>query len=485
MLDHEPTRQKGTKWLVIGAAAVAGLFLVVCVGLAGFAVGRAITSSETITEVIRETVPPAVVTEVVEVTRAVTVTPETDDEGGTAVEEPEDAQAGDMTVPVPPVDEPVTLPPVQEAPTTEAPAEELPVYTNIEDVDLAVLYEVWQLVEQQFDGQLPAEEDLLYSLIEGSLETLDDQYTRFIPPDIAARMREDMGGSVSGIGAFVRETEDGLIEIVAPISGQPAELVGLRAGDIVITVDEEAVIGKSFDETLLLIRGPEGTVVVLEIAREGEEELLSFTITRTRFEVPVTEAKLLPENIAYIRLLEFNQVATERLLADLDVLLAQNPAGLILDLRNNPGGFLNQSVAIADVFLPSSVVLIERNNQGLDETFRVDDGDVGEAIPLVVLVNRASASASEIVAGALRDNGRAILIGETTFGKGSVQQVYTLSNGGELRVTIARWYTPNNVSISEAGITPDIEVEAPADIIFGSDNDTQLQRAIEYLLTGE
>ncbi|MCA9977027.1 MAG: hypothetical protein KC413_14800, partial [Anaerolineales bacterium] len=135
--------------------------------------------------------------------------------------------------------------------------------------------------------------------------------------------------------------------------------------------------------------------------------------------------------------------------------------------------------------LPTSVVLIERNNQGLDDTFRVDDGDVGESIPMVVLVNQASASAAEIVAGALRDNGRAILIGETTFGKGSVQQVHTLSNGAELRVTIARWYTPANVSISQEGITPDIEVEAPADIVFGSDNDAPLQRAVDYLLNGE
>lgn len=478
MQDNEPIKQNRPNWLVIGAASMAGLFLMVCVGLAGFALGRS-TGSKAATEST-----PDVVTQVVEVTRQVTAVAEVDNDVVANAEN--DTQANEASPVAQATVAAPTVAPVQETPTAEtAEPTETAVYTDIQDIDLDVLYEVWNIVSQQFDGQLPPEEDLLYALIEGSLTTLDDQYTRFIRPDIAARLREDMGGSVSGIGAFVRETEDGLIEIVAPIEGQPAELVGLHAGDIIVSVDGESVIGKSFDEVLLLVRGPEGTTVTIEVAREGEEAFLPFTITRARFEVPVTVSEMLPDNIAYIRLLEFNQVANERMLADMDELLAQNPTGLILDLRNNPGGFVNQAVAIADIFLPTSVVLIEKNNQGLDDTFRVDDGDIGEAIPMVVLVNQASASAAEIVAGALHDNGRAILIGATTFGKGSVQQVHTLSNGAELRVTIARWYTPNDVSISAAGITPDIEVEAPADIIFGSENDVQLQRAVEYLLNGE
>ncbi|MCA9977028.1 MAG: PDZ domain-containing protein, partial [Anaerolineales bacterium] len=399
MVDHEPTGQKQTNWLVIGAVAIAALFLVMCVGLAGFALGRSTTSTETVQETIRETV-----TELVEVTREVTVVPTASDTGSAEQSEVDDTQAGTVDTPALPTTEPTAPPLTQETPTEPAPAEIPSLYSDISELDLDVLYEVWDIVERQFDGDLPAEEDLLFSLIEGSLGTLDDEYTRFIRPDIAARMREDMGGSISGIGAFVRETEDGLIEIVAPIEGQPAELVGLRAGDIIVTVDGESVIGKTFDEVLLLVRGPEGSVVVIEVAREGEEAYLPFTITRARFEVPVTEAEMLPGNIAYIRLLEFNQVATERMLADLDELLAQNPDGLILDLRNNPGGFLNQAVSIADIFLPTSVVLIERNNQGLDDTFRVDDGDVGESIPMVVLVNQASASDAEIVAGALPAN---------------------------------------------------------------------------------
>ena len=155
----------------------------------------------------------------------------------------------------------------------------------------------------------------------------------------------------------------------------------------------------------------------------------------------------------------------------------------MLDLRDKPGGFLDQSVAVADAFLPAGVALYERNRRGLDDTFVTQDGDAAEAIPLVVLVNAGSASASEIVAGALQDRGRAVLVGETTFGKGSVQQIHTLDGGAELRVTVARWYTPNNNSISGQGITPDIAVDTPEDL--GGPEDGQLMRAIEYLLTGE
>lgn len=358
-------------------------------------------------------------------------------------------------------------------------------YTDIQNIDLSLLYEVWNLIEERFDGELPPEEVLLQALINGSISTLEDEYTRYIVPQVATRLREDMGGSVSGIGAFVTENSDGLMEIVAPISGQPAELAGLLPGDVIVGVNGQSVIGFSFDEVLLMVRGPAGTQVTLEIVRQGEEEPLFFTITRARFEVPVVEAEMLEGNVAYIRLLEFNQLATERTAEALSDLLAQNPQGLVLDLRNNPGGFLNQSVSVADLFLPEAVILLERNNQGLDEIFSAVSGEIGETIPMVVLVNRGSASASEIVAGALQDNGRAIVMGETSFGKGSVQQVFALSNGGELRVTIARWYTPNNVSISDNGITPDIVVEMPLDVRFRSPEDVQLQRAVDYLLNGE
>lgn len=349
--------------------------------------------------------------------------------------------------------------------------------------DFAIFDEVWDRVERDFDGPLPQDDDLLYGAIEGSLATLDDQFTSFIRPELAARLREDMEGSVSGIGAIVNENDDGFFEIVAPIEGQPAMEAGLLPGDIIVAVDGASVLGVSFDEVILLVRGPSGSEVHLTVRREGVDEPLEFTIERTTFEVPVVEAEMVTDEIAYVRLFDFSRNADTKLLDALDELLAQNPQGLILDLRNNPGGFLDQSIAIADIFLPQSVVAYERNRSGLDQTFTADSGDVAETIPLVVLVNEASASASEIVAGAVQDNGRAIIIGATTFGKGSVQTIHTLSDGSELRVTIARWYTPDNRSIGEEGIAPDIEAESP--LLIGGEDDTQLQRAIEYFQTGQ
>lgn len=433
---------------------VTAVSLCLCMGVAGFAIGRSTAKPETVVET-------AVETETVEVTRTVIET-----------------ELVEVTREVEVVGESQSPPAPTPPPTA---AEGIPSAQT--DMDFSVFDETWDVIEENFDGDLPAEEDILHAAIEGSIDALDDDFTRYIPPDVAARLREDMGGSVSGIGAFVRETDEGFFEIVAPIEGQPADLAGLQPGDIVYTVDGENVIGLSFDEVILLVRGPSGTTVVLTVLREGEEEPLEFSIVRTTFEVPTVEAEMLPDNIAYIRLLEFNRNAERSVLEELEPLLAQQPQGLILDLRRNPGGYLDQSVAVADIFLPESVVLYERNRSGLDHTFSADDGDIAETIPLVVLVDEASASASEIVAGAIQDNGRGTIIGSVTFGKGSVQSVQQLSDGAELRVTIARWYTPDNNTIDKAGITPDIEVDSPIDI--GGEDDAQLQRAVEFILTGQ
>lgn len=358
---------------------------------------------------------------------------------------------------------------------------------NDEAIDLTVFHEVWRLVESEFDGELPENNDLLYEAIGGSLNALDDNYTRFIRPEIAERLRDDLDGSVSGIGAIVRPHDDGLVEIVRPIDGQPADMAGLLAGDLIIEVDGQSVGSMSFDEFLLLVRGPEGTAVTLSIVRKDVEEPMEFSLIRAEFEVPIVETQVFEEDaqtVAYVRLSSFTKSAEEELSSALATLLAQNPDGIILDLRDNGGGFLDQAVAVADLFLPEGVVLYERSSKGeLDETFRSESGDIAEDLPLVVLVNAGSASASEIVAGAVQDNGRGVLVGEPTFGKGSVQHVHTLSDGSELRVTIARWYTPDNRSISEEGVLPDLEVATPEDL--GGDDDEQLQRAIDYLLNGD
>ena len=457
----ESTKASPVKWILLVLGVLALICLVSTVGAASFYFGRASASSE-LAEVAPETV---------EVTRQVEV----------------EVTVVQTAVPLPtatPIQLDVTVvePEVPTPEPTDGPAETAVPLDDATELDLSTFYEAWDIISQQYDGELPSKEDLLYAIIGGSVETLDDPYTRFLEPDVAARFREDMGGSVEGIGAFVRETEDGFVEIVRPIDGQPADQVGLQAGDLIIGVDGESVVGQGIDEVLLKVRGPQGSVVMLTILRDGEEEL-EFTVTRTRFEVPIIESQMVTDNIGYIHLTEFNANAMERTLQAINELTAQGAQALIFDLRDNPGGFLDQSVGVADLFLADGVVLFERNNQGLEETFTAEPGDEAESIPMVVLINAASASASEIVAGALRDNGRATLIGETTFGKGSVQQLHTLSDGSELRVTIARWYTPDNISISEAGITPDIEVASPEDFTLGGEGDTQLERAIEYLQT--
>lgn len=398
--------------------------------------------------------------------------------------------------PIPPTEVPTDVPTSTPessitvvVPTTQAQEFAPPAGSPLAGVDFSTFYEVWDLIATEFDGSLPESDDMRNAIIAGSLETLDDNYTRYVSPEVAERMREDQQGAVEGIGAFVIENDEGLFEIVRPIDGQPADLAGVQAGDVLIEVDGESVLDLTFDEVILMVRGPQGTTVDLKFLREGEDEPVEFTIVRTRFEVPIVESELLPQEmtggqtIGYIHLTEFSRTAEERLLEALSELMDQGITGLVFDLRDNPGGFLDQSIAVADAFLPEGVVLYERNIRGLDETFRTLDGDIAEGIPLVVLVNSGSASASEIVAGAIQDRGRAVLVGETTFGKGSVQQVHPLSDGSELRVTIARWYTPNNNSIDGEGIAPDIEVETPEDL--GGPEDGQLMRAIEYLLTGQ
>jgi carboxyl-terminal processing protease len=247
-------------------------------------------------------------------------------------------------------------------------------------------------------------------------------------------------------------------------------------------VNGESVLGKSVVAIVSEVKGPRGTEVTLTIVRESRSEPFDITVTRDIIELPIVEAEILEDGIAYVRLTSFTASSASKLEEAVAEQLSDEPKALILDLRDNPGGFLSQSVAVADLFLSDGIVLFRRDSSGNEEIFESDDGDLAEEIPLAVLINAGSASASEIVAGAIQDRGRGILIGETTIGKGSVQKSYTLSDGSELRVTISRWYTPDDNSISEVGISPDILVDT-SELIDG-EYDDQLQRAIEYLLSG-
>jgi carboxyl-terminal processing protease len=346
-----------------------------------------------------------------------------------------------------------------------------------------LFWEAWDLIQQDYYGDLPSEEKMTYGAIRGALNTLDDPNTGFVEPDIAAINRENASGSFEGIGAYITMRDNRLV-IVNTFEGQPAEQAGLRRGDIVLQVDDTPIENMSIYEAITLIRGPAGTQVRLTILREAEEPF-EVNITRVSIDIPLVESAILEDGIAYVQLYQFNSDASVKLGDALEEILRENPRGLILDLRGNPGGFLNEAILTAGLFLPEGkAVLMERLKDGTERMFETSDAPVAPDIEMVVLVDGGSASASEIVAGALQDYDRAALVGEKTFGKGSVQLLHELSNGAELRVTIARFFTPNDRAIHGEGLEPDIEVALTQEDVE-ADLDPQLDRAIEYLLNGQ
>jgi carboxyl-terminal processing protease len=378
-----------------------------------------------------------------------------------------------------------TSPPTatDEIPPTEAPTSlPLPTPSNDDEEIFQVFWEVWALIQRDYYGELPGMQDVTYAAIRGMLNAVDDPFTTFVTPKEAAIRAEDDSGEYEGIGAYVDIDEEGKLIVVAPFEGSPAEAAGLQPEDRVIAVDGVSIVGLSLSEMISKVRGPAGSEVVLTVEREGEQPF-DVTVTRDRFELEISEAEMLENDIGYIRLREFGSLASDELMKDMEELLAQNPRGIILDLRFNPGGWLDQALEVSDIFLDDGVILTQRWKDGTEQVFEAKAGGIGEEIPLVVLVDRGSASASEIVAGALQDQGRAILIGEKTFGKGAVQTVHTLSDGSQLMVTSAMWFTPNDRLIHGEGLSPDIEVPYPEELEEGED--PQLERAIEYFLTGE
>lgn len=369
-------------------------------------------------------------------------------------------------------------------PTSTPTLVPVPTPTNEDEETFQLFWEVWDLVQRNFYGELPDMRTITYAAIRGMLSVLGDEYTAFIEPEPAAILAEDATGKFEGIGAYVKMNEEGILEISGVFEGGPAESAGLRKGDRVLAVDGVSVIGVSLYEAIGRIRGPAGTRVTLLIEREGVEKPFEVTIIREALEIPIIDVEMRDDGIGIIRLYEFSATASDLVERGLEELLDQGARGIVFDLRYNPGGWLEQAVKVSDIFLDDGVILFERWSDGQERVFEAAPGDVGEEIPLVVLVNGGSASASEIVAGALQDHERAVLVGERTFGKGSVQRPFSLSDGSELRVTVAHWFTPNNRAIHNEGLTPDIEVPWPEEeVVEGVD--PQLDRAVEYLLTGK
>jgi carboxyl-terminal processing protease len=339
-------------------------------------------------------------------------------------------------------------------------------------------WETWDFIHDEYFDQPLDNERLVEGAIEGMLATLDDPNTVYLSPEHEQAARQALNGNLEGIGAEVTG-ENGQIIIVAPFEGSPAEAAGLKQGDILRQADGMDLTGMDVGEAAALIRGPAGTTVLLSIERDGE--VFEVEVERDVINIPSVRGEILEDNIAYVRLSRFANNTTDNLSDVLEELLGQNPQGIILDLRSNPGGTLTSALSVADEFLPEGPILVERFGNGDEKLFEADDKGQAQDLPMVVLIDGGSASASEVVAGAIHDRDRGTLIGDTSFGKGTVQTWKELSNGGGVRITVARWITPDGEWIHGQGLEPDISVSLP-DQIDGEFTDTQLQAAVDYLM---
>ncbi len=339
-------------------------------------------------------------------------------------------------------------------------------------------WEVWDIIHEDFVDQPIDDMALMRGAINGMLESLGDRHTSYMTPDEYQQANEALEGEYEGIGAWVDITGD-YVEIISPMRNSPAANAGLQPKDIIIEIDGEDMTGIPGDLVLRRILGPAGTDVTLTVQRNSET--FEVTITRAKIVVPTVDFKLLEDNIAYIELYNYGENTTEQLREALRTMLDENPDGLIFDLRGNGGGFLNTAIQVVSEFIGDGVVMYEQFGDGETLIYEAIPGGLATEIPLVVLVDEGTASASEITAGAIQDTGRAPLVGVTTFGKGSVQIWRTLNNNaGGVRVTIARWLTPDGRQISGLGLEPEYVVEiTEEDLTEG--RDPQLDKAIEVL----
>lgn len=340
-------------------------------------------------------------------------------------------------------------------------------------------WEVWELVQNSYYAQ-PIDSDVLAEgAINGMLAALDDEHTRYLSPVDEAAARENMAGELQGIGAEV-SNEEGRIMIVSPFPGSPAEAAGLKPGDFLLAANGTDLTGMEAFEAASIVRGPAGTTVTLLIEREGEQ--FELDVVRDTIHISSATGEMLDNNIAYIRLNQFGSETAIDLDNVIEELMPQNPVGMVLDLRRNPGGSLGTVIDIADQFLDEGVVLVEEFGNGRDQVYRSSEAGMLEDIPLVVLIDEGSASAAEVLAGAIRDHGRGVLIGQTTYGKGTVQSWHQLSNSGGVRITVARWLTPDDTWVHEEGLEPDYFIPLPEVSDTTEYEDTQLEAAIDFLL---
>lgn len=350
-----------------------------------------------------------------------------------------------------------------------------------DEVDFSLFWNVWEALHNRFVDQdeLNAQE-LVYGAINGMVNAVGDPYTVFLKPKESEEFQQQISGSFAGIGIEIG-LRKGILTVIAPIKDTPAARAGLLAGDKIVKIGEKSTEGMKVEEAVGLIRGPKGTKVMLTITRDGLDKVKDYTITRDTIKIPAVEWKILDEDVAYIEMFVFNKNVDDEFKKTAEGIVKSSAKKIILDLRNNPGGLLDSAVNIAGYFLSAGkIVTIERFSDGKTNEFRTQPNGLLKNYPLIVLINKGSASASEILAGALKDNRGVLVAGETSFGKGSVQEIVELPRKASLKVTIAKWLTPKGISINENGIKPDVEV-VKSEEDAQNDKDPQLDRARELI----
>ena len=341
--------------------------------------------------------------------------------------------------------------------------------------------EVLDKVKKEYVDEIN-ESDVMDAAINGVLQYLDP-YSVYMNPELFESMQTDTKGEFGGLGIEV-SMEAGVVKVISPIDDTPAFKAGIKAGDYIIKINDVQVQGKTLMEAVKLMRGPVGSSIDLTIRRRGEKKIINKTIIRKMIQVKSVEAKIIKNNIGYLRLKSFNSNSSKQLVEKIkNFEKSKKLTGYILDLRNNPGGLLTQAINVTDFFLNDGEIVSTKGRKASENRrFFAKKGDKVKGKPLIILINNGSASASEIVAGALKDHKRAILLGENTYGKGSVQSIIPLSNGGGMRLTISKYYLPSGQSISEIGVSPDILVEEESeDFKINSVSDNQLNYAIKLL----
>lgn len=366
-------------------------------------------------------------------------------------------------------------------PSVSALSKEPPKNIN---VDFKLFWDTWNLLSKEYiDKAVLDPQKMFYGAISGMVSSLGDPYTVFLPPQQQKSTKEDLGGAFEGVGIELG-FKDKRLSVIAPLSGTPAEKAGIKPGDLIVKIDNQDTTGMSLPDAVKLIRGPKNTSIKLSILRENDgTEPNEYTLKRDTIIVKSVEVsfKQTPSNkkVAIIKLSRFGERTNDEWNATISDIISQNAQGVILDVRNNPGGFLESAVFISSEFLEGGNVVLQENNERVKTPFQVNRVGKLTKIPLLVLINKGSASASEIVAGALQDRKRAKLIGEKSFGKGTIQEAQDLEGGTGIHITVAKWLTPNERWVNQMqGLDPDIKVESSKD---DSSKDPQMEKAIELL----